>query len=125
MLLVLLSATSALLVPKFGLFINLVGAFSCTALAFVLPVYMYNKTHQDSLTKRWKFAHMSLLLFGCICGAISFIVSIVEITKAFAHNDPSDEQIANPQANNVITEIDLNHHNATAVDVPLNTGLKF
>ena len=29
---------SATIIPKFGLFINLTGAFACTALAFILPV---------------------------------------------------------------------------------------
>ena len=46
-LLVLLSAVLAMLIPKFGLFINLIGSFACTALAFILPVQMYNKTHKE------------------------------------------------------------------------------
>lgn len=37
-LIVILTAVLAMIVPKFGLFINLSGAFACTALAFVLPV---------------------------------------------------------------------------------------
>jgi len=37
-LVVILTGISAMVVPKFGLFINLTGAFACTALAFVLPV---------------------------------------------------------------------------------------
>ena len=32
------SGIVATIVPKFGLFINLTGAFACTALAFILPV---------------------------------------------------------------------------------------
>ena len=40
---VILTAIMAMIVPKFGLFINLIGAFACTALAFVLPVRMYDK----------------------------------------------------------------------------------
>jgi amino acid permease len=35
---VLFTAIIAISVPKFSLFINLIGALSCTALAFVLPV---------------------------------------------------------------------------------------
>ena len=38
-------AIMAMIVPKFGLFINLVGAFACTALAFIMPVWIYNKLH--------------------------------------------------------------------------------
>lgn len=35
---VILTGVLAQVVPKFGLFINLTGAFACTALAFILPV---------------------------------------------------------------------------------------
>lgn len=84
-LLVLLSATSAMVVPKFGLFINLIGAFACTALAFILPVRMYNVTHSD-LSRNWRIAHNVLVVFGCICGFISFVISVIEIIKAFGHD---------------------------------------
>lgn len=36
------TALVAMSVPKFGLFINLVGSVACTALAFVIPVLIYN-----------------------------------------------------------------------------------
>lgn len=121
-LMVLFSATLALVVPKFGLFINLIGSFACTALAFVLPVKMYNKTHEGQISRNWYFAHNLLIFFGIICGMISFGISIIEIVKAFQENEPSMDQIANPQANNVITEIDLNAKNSTAVEVPIHTG---
>ena len=39
-LLALLSALLAMSIPKFGLFINLTGAVSCTFLAFILPVIL-------------------------------------------------------------------------------------
>ena len=48
-LMVLLSATGAMIVPKFGLFINLIGSFACTALAFILPVRIYNKVYDSEL----------------------------------------------------------------------------
>jgi amino acid permease len=38
-----MTAIVAMVVPKFGLFINLVGSFACTALGFVIPVLVYNK----------------------------------------------------------------------------------
>ena len=44
-LLVIFSAILAGVVPKFGLFINLIGSFACTALVFVMPVQIYNKLH--------------------------------------------------------------------------------
>ena len=40
-LIVLMTGMMATVIPKFGLFINLTGAFSCTALAFILPVSTY------------------------------------------------------------------------------------
>ena len=39
----------AMVVPKFGLFINLMGAFSCTALAFIMPILLYNKAFDSSI----------------------------------------------------------------------------
>mmetsp|Transcript_3602 Transcript_3602/g.4799 ORF Transcript_3602/g.4799 Transcript_3602/m.4799 type:complete len:88 (-) Transcript_3602:326-589(-) len=49
---VLLTAIGAMVVPKFGLFINLIGAFACTALAFILPVRIYDLTHKDEITRK-------------------------------------------------------------------------
>lgn len=86
-IMVLLTATGAIIVPKFGLFINLIGSFACTALAFILPVYMYNKMFKDEITDRRRLMHNVLLVFGCICGAISFVISIKEIADAFQSND--------------------------------------
>lgn len=80
----------AQVIPKFGLFINLTGAFSCTALAFVLPVYMYNRVAAHELTPRRKMAHQAILAFGIICGTISFIMSLQEIIKAFSEEDKTD-----------------------------------
>ena len=82
-MLVLLTATGAMIVPKFGLFINLIGSFACTALAFILPVQMYNKTHREEMTRNRKYMHYVLVFFGCVCGAISFVISIIELGKAF------------------------------------------
>ena len=38
--------------------------------------------------------HNVLVIFGTICGTISFIMSIVEIVKAFAEEAKVDEDIA-------------------------------
>ena len=78
-------AVVAMIVPKFGLFINLVGAFACTALAFVMPVWIYNRAHKDELTKSKRYFHYFLVLFGCIAGAIATTVSIYDLVEAFAH----------------------------------------
>ena len=93
--LVLITAVGAIVVPKFGLFINLIGSFACTSLAFILPIYMYNKTFRGQISQRRKYMHYLLLVFGIICGSISFVISIKEIVAAFSENGHPDV-IANP-----------------------------
>jgi amino acid permease len=44
---VILTAVSAMVIPRLGLFLNLVGSFACTALAFILPVVIYDKLHKE------------------------------------------------------------------------------
>ena len=73
-----------MIIPKFGLFINLTGAFACTALAFILPTLMYNKLYHDKITQNRRYAHLALIVFGTICGVVSFILSFVELVKAFS-----------------------------------------
>jgi amino acid permease len=84
---VVFTGIMATAIPKFGLFINLTGAFSCTALAFIIPVYMYNKVFAEELTKRRKIAHNFIIFFGSLFGFISFILSLKEIVKAFSVNE--------------------------------------
>jgi sodium-coupled neutral amino acid transporter 11 len=83
-ILVMITGILATVIPKFGLFINLTGAFSCTALAFILPVYMYNIVEADTITKNRKLAHNVLMVFGSICGLVSFVVSLREIVESFS-----------------------------------------
>jgi amino acid permease len=78
-----MTAVVAMVVPKFGLFINLVGSFACTALGFVIPVLVYNKAHEKELTNLWLWLHRLLIIFGVIGGSMSFYVSIVNIVIAF------------------------------------------
>jgi proton-coupled amino acid transporter len=46
-IIVIATGYSATVIPKFGLFINLTGAFACTALAFIIPVMMYQRLFLD------------------------------------------------------------------------------
>ena len=85
-------AIVAMIVPKFGLFINLVGAFACTALAFVMPVWIYNRLHSESLTKTKRYMHYALVTFGLIAGGIASVVSIYDLVQAFAHEDALEEK---------------------------------
>lgn len=82
-LIVILTAVLAMIIPKFGLFINLSGAFACTALAFILPVLMYNTLHMDEMSITRKRIHYFVAIFGTICGTISCFMSMAEIVKAF------------------------------------------
>ena len=68
-----------MIVPKFGLFINLSGAFACTALAFIMPILMYNSLYKSELTQFRLRIHYFLASFGIVCGAISVLMSIAEI----------------------------------------------
>ena len=70
---------------------------------------MYNKTHEGELSGRRKTAHTVLVVFGCICGAISFVMSCIEIGVAFTEDDPAGEEIANPLNNQDSSHIDLNN----------------
>ena len=72
--------------PKFGLFISLSGAFACTALAFVMPTLMFDKLYAAELTPKRKIGHKLLIIFGIMCGTISFIMSSIEIIKAFSES---------------------------------------
>ena len=85
-------AIVAMLVPKFGLFINLVGAFACTALAFVMPVWIYNRLHSETLTNTKRYLHYALVLFGLIAGGIASVVSIYDLVQAFAHQEVVEEK---------------------------------
>ena len=110
-----LCAIVAMIVPKFGLFINLVGAFACTALAFVMPVYIYNTTFKEEITLRRRYFHYFLVLFGCIAGSIATVVSVYDLIDAFAHQEEAEkkEEIIDVSKTDV-QEIDLNAPTAQA-----------
>ena len=76
-------AMIAIAVPKFDLFINLVGAFSCTAIAFILPIQMYESLFKKEIGMCRKFLHRIILLIGMCIGAISVMISIRELMKAY------------------------------------------
>jgi amino acid permease len=80
---VILSALIAMGVPKFGLFINLIGSVACTALAFILPIYIYNRVFANEISKLRKVVHYGLVIFGLIGGSLSFVISIYNIVLAF------------------------------------------
>ena len=107
-LMLVMCAIMAMIVPKFGLFINLVGAFACTVLAFIMPVWIYNKLYADELTTQKRIAHHLLVFFGIVVGGIATAVSVYELMEAFAHQDDADQKIEIIDASKTdVLEIDL------------------
>jgi len=86
---VLFTGVTAMTVPKFGLFINLVGSVACTILAFIVPVLCYDKAFENELTKEKRYLHMALCVIGAIGGGLSFYVSCQNIVLAFGDEDKS------------------------------------
>eukprot|EP00939_MAST-03C_sp_MAST-3C-sp1_P003397 g3397.t1 len=77
---VILSAAVAMAVPKFGLFINVVGAVAGSLLAFILPSIFYMQLNDQGLGWRdWRC--LGALVFGVVGGAVSLVVSIIEFVK--------------------------------------------
>lgn len=81
----------ALLIPHFGLFVNLVGAGACTALAFILPVWFHWVLFRDeaytSLLPKVKIG--AVVVFGVIGGGLSFVLTVVELGKLIGGGEPS------------------------------------
>lgn len=68
--------------------------------------------HEKEITGRKKTLHTILVIFGCICGTISFIMSCIEIGIAFTEDEPAGEEIANPLNSQDMTQINLNNSGA-------------
>ena len=51
---------------------------------------MYEKLFKEQTTKLKKRVHMFLVIFGTLCGAVSFFMSMIEIIKAFSDNAPGE-----------------------------------
>ena len=73
----------AISVPKFGLFLDFIGAFTGTVLCFILPVLFYNKTFHGSISCSRKVVNWGILIIGCTFGGISAGASFISLIKAF------------------------------------------
>jgi len=78
-LIVIITGGIAVLIPNFGLFINLSGAFSSAALAFVLPPLLYLKYFKDQITPLSKIANYTSLAIGIIGGLISIVMTLLAL----------------------------------------------
>lgn len=84
---VLFSYIIAVSVPKFGLFVNLIGALSGTVLSFVMPIMIYNKVFASEMSCKRKMLHIALILFGCVVGVIAAAISIFDLIEAFKEKE--------------------------------------
>ena len=73
----------ATIVPKFGLFVNLLGSLACTALAYIIPIFLYNKMCEDLVSIWRRRIHYLLIVFGFACGIVSFVMTLLDIIAAF------------------------------------------
>lgn len=83
--LVVFTMLVAMFIPRFSLFLSLIGSFSCTALAFILPTLFYlqlvTPTNQERKARKDKVKGYIVLAFGIAGGATSFITTLVELIK--------------------------------------------
>ena len=73
----------ATIVPKFGLFVNLLGSLACTALAYIIPIFLYNRMCEDLVSVWRRRFHYLLIVFGFACGIISFVMTLLDLIAAF------------------------------------------
>mmetsp|Transcript_10616 Transcript_10616/g.25966 ORF Transcript_10616/g.25966 Transcript_10616/m.25966 type:complete len:800 (-) Transcript_10616:247-2646(-) len=66
----------ASVIPNFGLFLNVVGAVGGTAVAFILPSYLYMAAR-----KQYEWRPIAACVFGLIGGTIAFAVSIMQFAN--------------------------------------------
>jgi len=60
---------------------------------------MYSTLFKDELTTKRKYFHYVVAIFGSLCGLVSFIISFIDLIKAFAETEEGEglqqaEQIA-------------------------------
>mmetsp|Transcript_4987 Transcript_4987/g.18084 ORF Transcript_4987/g.18084 Transcript_4987/m.18084 type:complete len:87 (+) Transcript_4987:2515-2775(+) len=82
-MMVAFTTTVAIVTPHFGLFVNLIGAVSCTLLAFVIPSAMAQKLFSNGQGRLVSCKNYGILIFGLVGGLISCGVTISELLAAF------------------------------------------
>jgi hypothetical protein len=83
----------AMVIPKFGLFINFIGALSCTALVFFVPVMAYDSLFWNEMGWFRKLWHKFIVLFGAVCGGLSLIASSEALYEALQLEPVEDVEI--------------------------------
>jgi proton-coupled amino acid transporter len=73
-------ALTAYAIPNLGLLISLLGSIGSTALALILPVLLYWALMDLSTVTKCGLA--VFLVFGLVCGCMSFAVAVKELVKS-------------------------------------------
>mmetsp|Transcript_91 Transcript_91/g.267 ORF Transcript_91/g.267 Transcript_91/m.267 type:complete len:295 (+) Transcript_91:3-887(+) len=76
---VLVTGTVAYLIPKFGVFISLVGASASAALAFVLPSLFYLKLRYEKMSRLELWRETGCILFGLLGGCLGTLNAIRDL----------------------------------------------
>ena len=80
---VLFTGIMAILIPRLGLFIDLIGSFSCTAIIFVYPILIYEKVFKSQISMTDIIINRLIMVLGITGGCISIIQSLVTLIQAF------------------------------------------
>ena len=79
MALIVIVSVVALIVPNFAFLTNVVGAVCCSAVAFIIPVLLYNEQFKNTITwSRW-VVNCGVILFGTFGGVMSLRNSIYSL----------------------------------------------
>jgi len=72
----------AYMVPKFGVFISLVGASASAALAFVLPSLFFLKICYPQLSRMERSRELGCMMFGIVGGVLGTISALQDMKEA-------------------------------------------
>eukprot|EP00418_Pyrodinium_bahamense_P046225 CAMPEP_0179209688 /NCGR_PEP_ID=MMETSP0796-20121207/104579_1 /TAXON_ID=73915 /ORGANISM="Pyrodinium bahamense, Strain pbaha01" /LENGTH=313 /DNA_ID=CAMNT_0020914647 /DNA_START=336 /DNA_END=1277 /DNA_ORIENTATION=- len=81
---VLVTGIVAHLVPKFGVFISLVGASASAALAFILPSLFHLKLRFGKMTALQRWRGVGYILFGVVGGTLGTLNAVKDLRASFA-----------------------------------------
>lgn len=51
---------------------------------------MYSTLFKEEISKKRRYFHYFVVVFGTLCGIISFVLSFIELIKAFTEDDETD-----------------------------------
>lgn len=71
-------------IPRFAVFLNIIGAVAGTSLQFVLPIIMYLQTFKHTITKNKKYRLIVYLVIGLLGGLSSLVYSFVSLMQTRA-----------------------------------------